>query len=244
MGAKTPESTFQIPAKLRPLFDIGRDVLGARDRANLHVLLERHSTSVINALTPLLQDLEFNSNNPPAIEDPDENDSTSVSLGVAVANRLAASLRDSIAVSSVLMAAAKEMLSPSTSPRRRDLLEMVLSDPPAVLRAGKAVPRQLSLAYLDVLKGSVAFFAAMAACVEGNRIEPWLASALVEAFEGSVRRLAWLAAGLGYPTGVGSSDTAVDLALLFQEAQDADQAFLRRFEDDVRHGRTGVPQDQ
>ncbi len=99
------------------------------------------------------------------------------------------------------------------------------------LHHGQVIPGRLLLSSIDQAKGIVALVALVAACVQRRKPEPWLSKALADAWSTGVHECGWMIESL-------ASD---EMAELFREAHEADEAFLRQFEEDVRAGRTGVP---
>ena len=238
--AKPAVRVSEPPDELRPLIEIARNVLGARDLADLHARLDTSIMRLrdLSALTPSEPQSTADAPVDDLPEDPPENSITNA-LGVNVARKLLQGMREFSQVHRAFEQVQKE---PGSA--RSLLVQRALSVQPWSLHEGNVVPHALIESALAQNRGIVALGAIVAACVDSRSPERWLTNALADAFLAGMREMARLAASAGYEVALVKPEELWDLEALFREAEEADASFRATFEENVRAGRIGVPEDE
>jgi hypothetical protein len=236
--ARTVVAAPPLPEALRPLVELSRDVLGARDVADLRVRLD---SSVMGLRQLSLLDVPNSPRFPIAKlpQEPSEDSMLVHSLGMNGGRNMLRAVRELDAAIDGMERCLKD-----TDQKRQALVLCALCVRPWSLHDGLVVPHALVEWSIAVARGVVAFGALLAALTDGRHPEPWLTSALTDSALESTREVARLLASAGYceaPKGCGS---LFDVQALFGEAIDAEAAFRKAFEADVRAGCVGVPEDE
>ena len=171
-----------------------------------------------------------------ALPEPEDDAPVARTLGLAVAKQMATTARQSVSLSLSFQRLISEMYNPSTPIERRKLLLRAFSVQPSRLHEGHVVPGRLLLSVNDQVKGTIALCALVSAFVQRRRPEPWLSKALVDVWSHGSVECDWFIGAL-----TESPEGHSEMSGVFKAADDADAAFVRQFENDVRAGRTGIP---
>lgn len=228
-GVAPSPAVRETPAELLPVVEFAKPILGAADRHDVEVQLERGIFALIKALPETLEIPTTISAD--ELPEPQDGGVMAHTLGIAVAKELASTMRESLRDFPLLFGLLSEMFNPETEADRSTLLKRVLLMIPGKIPSDYVIPNRLLLAVNSQAKGTVALGALLAACVQRRRPEAWLSKALAEAWSNGVRENSWVLHSL----------VSGEMSKLFREAEEADAAFLLRFEADVRAGRTDVP---
>jgi hypothetical protein len=184
------------PEELRPLIEVARDTLGARDLSDLHARLDGH----VMRLRGL--HISPGPEKPGAIpegssatlpEQLAEDSLAAQALGLNVAGKLLRAVREADSLLPLFEEAKRDAGSPHAT-----LLLRALSVRPWSLHDGEVVPRALVESAIVQARGAVALGALLAACVDARKPEPWLTSALADFVLLAVREAARLFASAGY----------------------------------------------
>ncbi len=235
-----PVAKVEVPEEFDGIVALTAPVLGARDRNDLDVLVERAVPEMMTTLQITAEGLDV-PGELAELPDPTESNPISRAIGLRFAEQIVQSLRDSQVAGQAIHKLVEELSNPATPLERRKLIMKTFSVTPGDFRDGKVVPGRLRLAVLDQVKGLVTLFATFGAAVQHRKLEHWLAGALAEQTKRGSKEMAWLVASLGRPTGVQLDEEPADMAKLFQDAEAADAELIKMFEQQVRAGNVGVP---
>ncbi|EYF02684.1 Hypothetical protein CAP_6574 [Chondromyces apiculatus DSM 436] len=237
----------EVPPELAALLAIGRHALGAHDLKDLNArldaaVMELRTFSIpasdTGAVTFVVPDLKLTG-------EPGENSRGVRMLGRNVTGKLLQGLREGVALLHALKKALDEVAARGKDGApHASWVFAALSVRPWSLHEGAVVPHTLVDIATQQCRGFVAVGAILAVLVDGRRPEPWLASALADAWLNGVRETARIVASGGYDVGPRKPEGLLNLEALFREAEEADAAFLAGFASDVRAGLVGVPEDE
>ncbi|HSN98039.1 MAG TPA: hypothetical protein VLS89_07060 [Candidatus Nanopelagicales bacterium] len=231
------------PEELEPFLEIGRYVLGARDLADVQARLDGSIMQLRGLELPMSSqhvarpdDVQVDLPKKPQADSP-----AGRALGLNVSDKLLRAIR---AAAGLLRMAVQALGEARTGSSRGSLVIRALRVRPWSLHDGRVVPHALVASAIVQSRGLVAFSALLGACVDGRRPEPWLSSALADEVLLAAREVARIFASAGYDVAPIEPEELIDLEAVFREAEAADAALVASFEEDVRAGRVGVPEDE